>query len=130
MVYVINAHDCHWSHSSANLARVRNQLFTAITRSKAWVRVLGVGSAMDKLAKEYAQVKKREYRLEFKYPDAETRKSLRILLRDVIPKRGRRKRSPPDINDLLDAIETGDVDLSDLSPRVRERLQKVLRGQR
>ena len=35
MVYVINAQDCH---SSANLATIRNRLFTAITRSKAWPR--------------------------------------------------------------------------------------------
>lgn len=40
MVYIVNAHDCE---SGWNLATIRNQLFTAITRSKAWVRVLGVG---------------------------------------------------------------------------------------
>lgn len=51
MVYVVNAHDC-WS-SRYNLARIRNQLFTAITRTKAWVRVCGVGREMKQLSEEY-----------------------------------------------------------------------------
>ena len=32
MVYIMNAQDCH--SSALNLATIRNQLFTAITRSK------------------------------------------------------------------------------------------------
>ena len=75
MVYVINAHDCYDSFIPEDLARARNQLFTAITRSKAWVRVLGVGSNMDKLTKEYGAVANKNFRLEFTYPDEETRKS-------------------------------------------------------
>ena len=51
MVYVINAHDCQ--KSDFDLAHIRNRLFTAITRSKAWVRVLGIGPGMDALTQEY-----------------------------------------------------------------------------
>jgi superfamily I DNA and RNA helicase len=51
MIYIINAHDCYDSFLAQHLARARNQLFTAITRSKAWVRVLGVGAPMEKLIK-------------------------------------------------------------------------------
>ena len=36
MVYIINAQDCH--SSARNLATIRNRLFTAITRSKSWIR--------------------------------------------------------------------------------------------
>ena len=43
MVYVIHAEDCH--STAGNLATLRNQLFTAITRSKAWIRVAGIGPA-------------------------------------------------------------------------------------
>lgn len=35
MVYVINAEDCYQGYSPATVAGIRNQLFTAITRSKA-----------------------------------------------------------------------------------------------
>ena len=51
MVYIINADDCH--SAVFELARIRNRLFTAITRSKAWVRVLGVGPRMKDLIREY-----------------------------------------------------------------------------
>jgi superfamily I DNA and RNA helicase len=43
MVYVLNAQDCFSAVLPREVARVRNRLFTAITRSKAWVRVLGIG---------------------------------------------------------------------------------------
>lgn len=45
MVYIINAQDCH--SAIRNLASIRNRLFTSITRSKAWVRVLGIGHGMN-----------------------------------------------------------------------------------
>ncbi len=54
MVYIINAHDCFRSYSKAMLALNRNRLFTGITRSKGWVRVLGVGAAMAGLKTEGA----------------------------------------------------------------------------
>lgn len=131
MVYVINAHDCFQSFSPANLARVRNQLFTAVTRSKAWVRVLGVGRSMDNLIKEYTEVARRDYRLEFNYPDSETRKNLRIISRDMTRKRSRKaQRDVEEIRHLLELIETGDVDVRDLPPKMRKRLSDLLRGQR
>ena len=58
MVYIINAQDCH--STSANLATLRNRLFTAITRSKAWVRVLGIGAGMQSLINESIVTGKQE----------------------------------------------------------------------
>ena len=81
MVYVINAQD--WHGATLNLANKRNQLFTAITRSKAWVRALGVGDRMRELKQEYAELKKRNFELNFRYPTAEQRKQLRIVHRDM-----------------------------------------------
>ncbi len=131
MVYVINAQDCFNSYSPAILARIRNQLFTAITRSKAWVRVVGVGSSMDKLIAEYHEVAKRDYRLEFKYPDAETRKNLRIISRDISRQRSRRReRDVAELRRILESIDRGDVDIDDLPAKMRHRLSKLLQGQR
>ena len=84
MVYVINAQDCHGA--TWNLANKRNQLFTAITRSKAWVRVLGVGDHMRELEKEYTKLKDRNFELRFDYPTAKQREQLRIVHRDMNPK--------------------------------------------
>ena len=66
MVYIINAQDCH--STSANLATLRNRLFTAITRSKAWVRVLGIGENMQSLINEYNILHSKNYELHFRYP--------------------------------------------------------------
>ena len=44
VIYLINADLCA---KGINLSRKRNILFTAITRSKAWVRVSGLGDDMD-----------------------------------------------------------------------------------
>ena len=49
LVYVINSEYCY---DGFELAKKRNILFTAITRSKAWVRVCGVGPKMQKLKLE------------------------------------------------------------------------------
>jgi superfamily I DNA and RNA helicase len=131
MVYVINAQDCFNSYSPANLARVRNQLFTAITRSKAWVRLLGIGSSMNNLIKEYHEVAKRDYRLEFKYPDAQTRKNLRIISRDITRQRSRKKeRDVAELRRILESIDRGEVDIDDLPSQMRQRLSKLLQDQR
>ena len=58
MVYVINAQDC--DSIGHNLATIRNQLFVAITRSKAWVRVVGIGPGMEALRAEYDAVRERD----------------------------------------------------------------------
>lgn len=80
MVYVINAQDCH--ADARNLATIRNRLFTAITRSKAWIRVLGVGQDMARLIDEYQALKSRGFELQFTYPTKAQRERLRIIHRD------------------------------------------------
>ena len=127
MVYVINAHDCYESFLPAELTVARNQLFTAITRSKAWVRVLGIGKRMEMLIKEYERIKSHHYTLDFVYPDAERRKELKIINRDMtIGERSKVAKSLKDITDILRAIEDGDVQIQDLPPKVRERLKRLL----
>ena len=81
MVYVINAQDCN--PLAMNLASVRNQLFTAITRSKSWIRVLGVGTRMDSLIAEFDRLKEAGFVMRFLYPTAEQREQLRIVHRDM-----------------------------------------------
>jgi superfamily I DNA and RNA helicase len=129
MVYVINADDCYTGFSAEHLARVRNQLFTAITRSKAWVRVLGVGENMNKLTREYKEVADRNFRLEFTYPDEENRKRLRIIARDLRRSQSRRRRSKSaeELWRLVRAIEEGEVYIEDLPLSTRRKLQELFR---
>lgn len=81
MVYVVNANECDFD--GPNLAAARNALFTAITRSKAWVRVTGVGPAMDRIMEEYNATAAREFALQFTYPTEAERRKIRILHREL-----------------------------------------------
>lgn len=81
MVYVINGDECHTS--SANLSLIRKRLFTAITRSKAWVRVTGIGTDMEYLMTEYSRVKDTDFSILFRYPTQTELNHLTIIHRDI-----------------------------------------------
>ena len=65
VVYIIGAQDCMQDY---NIRHHRNELFTAITRSKMWVRILGYGKGMDALHNELEAIRKHKFTLSFKYP--------------------------------------------------------------
>lgn len=125
MVYVIDAESCY--DSSFDRAKIRNQLFTAITRSKAWVRVLGVGENMDKLIEEYNQVKIHNYTLEFVYPTKAQRDKMNIVNRDMSDaEKHRIKKSKDNISDLLAGLESGQIYIEDLGEDNLARLRALL----
>jgi superfamily I DNA and RNA helicase len=82
MVYVINAQDCYDSYNKDDRRKKRNMLFTALTRSKSWVRVYGYGRSMELLVSEFEEIKKHKFALEFVYPDANKRKQMNMVHRD------------------------------------------------
>tara|TARA_Y100000748_G_scaffold304095_1_gene311763 strand:- start:1109 stop:3262 length:2154 start_codon:yes stop_codon:yes gene_type:complete len=125
MVYIINAQDCFDSYG--NLATIRNQLFTAITRSKAWVRVLGVGNNMRALQAEYQKVIDNEFTLDFIYPTAEQRKHLNIVNRDMTAtERKALAKKQESIANLLDDFDSGKLFIEDLGDEQLERLRALL----
>ena len=122
MVYVINAHDCH--RSQLNLASIRNRLFVAITRSKAWVRVLGVGDGMCALKAEYEQLVKNDFELKFTYPLQSQRERLRIVHRDMTQaERNRVWKSDRELSDLVRGLDSGELRVEDLNKELLARLQ-------
>ena len=125
MVYIINADDCQ--ADAFDLARIRNRLFTAITRSKAWVRVLGVGRRMQELMREFQELKTREFALDFRYPSAEERARLRVIHRDMTEAERRRVEGRNrNLGDLVRDIERGDVHVEDLDEAVLDKLAAIL----
>lgn len=125
MVYVINAHDCQ--ASAFNLSRIRNRLFTAITRSKAWVRVLGVGEPMDRLKAEFDRLKSNDFELRFRYPTREEREKLRIVHRDMTEQERKRLASTKKgLAELLDGLESGVITPEDLDEKVLQKLERLL----
>lgn len=84
VVYIVNAQKCV---NSLRRRSDRNGLFTAITRSKGWVRVLGYGEDMNALVQEFEEIKKHEFKLYFsEYPDKETQKEIFLNNQDVARK--------------------------------------------
>lgn len=75
MVYVVNSDYCA---SGSELIKRRNILFTAITRSRAWVNILGIGDDMDIIVDEIKKCINNEYKLEFDFP---TQKDLSVIRR-------------------------------------------------
>lgn len=125
MVYIINAQDCY--DSQMQLSTVRNQLFTSITRSKAWVRVLGVGESMDMLIDEFNKVKGNGYKLNFKYPNAETRQKIKIVNRDKSWASYKQISTiEKSIGGVIEAIASGAIHKEDLSPDLREKLKDII----
>lgn len=126
MIYILNADNCY--RSFGNLSRVRNQLFTAITRSKAWVRVLGIGPEMDALKAEFDKVKEEDFTLDFIYPNEELRKKLKVINRDMsAEERTAAAKSISSLSQLLSDIERGNVLVEDLPDDIVSQLRILLK---
>src|SRR5262249_5252409 len=125
MVYIINAQDCH--SSAYNLASIRNRLFTAITRSKAWVRVLGVGSDMRSLEGEYRTLESQHFNLSFPYPTQSERQEMGIVHRDMTAtERKRLKSRQKDLASLVQDLDAGIVHIEDLDDDLLKKLADLL----
>ncbi len=127
MVYVVNAHESY--DAAVSLARIRNRLFTAITRSKAWVRVVGYGDDMRRLVEEYQSIKAADFELRFAYPSERERAHLQVVHRDMTPDEAsvvRRRRES--LSGLVSDLEARRVLPDDLDEELLSRLRALLAG--
>lgn len=126
MVYVINAQDC--DGVGAGLASLRNRLFTAITRSKAWVRIVGYGTGMTRLKKEFDGLVGRQFNLDFTYPTDDLLGKLRVVHRDLSPhEKQRLEKKKGSAAELVEALERGELVPDDLDAETRRKLLDMLR---
>lgn len=124
MVYIINSQYCY---SGYELAKKRNILFTAMTRSKAWVRVCGYGEEMKKLVDEYEKVKENGFKLKFKYPTQVEREHMNIVNRDMSPEeKNKLKKNERTLTELLEDLKGGKIKKEDLPREVLEELKTLL----
>ena len=127
MVYVINAQDCFGALLPRDVARVRNRLFTAITRSKAWVRVLGVGKAMAALKAEFEKAKAEDFALSFRYPTEEERKTMTTVNRDMSKaEQDRSAKRRSNFDDIIASLESGESFIEDYPEAQIKRLKTFL----
>lgn len=114
MVYIMNAQDAFSGWHDSTTASLRNRLFTAITRAKAWVRILGVGNKMDGLIQEWQSLKSNDYKLKFRYPTASEKQQLRLINKEVPGRKKQTSKSLERQRDwLLQAAERGEIDIDD-----------------
>lgn len=100
----------------------RNRAFTAISRSKAWVRISGVGSRMTQAKVEVDAILKDIPRFKFTFPNMETIRNL-----DAITRKRRKQRQKVDriAEDIISDPEL----LKAMTPELREQLKRALEEQ-
>jgi superfamily I DNA and RNA helicase len=127
MVYVINAQDCFSAPFPRDVARVRNRLFTAITRSKAWVRVLGVGSAMSALKTEFEKAKAENFTLRFRYPTEAERKTMQTVNRDMSKAdQDRSNKRRTNLAEIVASLEAGESFMEDFPEDLVKKLENFI----
>ena len=125
MIYVINSES--GVTGTHNAASVRNRLFAAITRSKAWVRISGVGSTMEELKREYERLVENDFALQFRYPTADERAEIRTIHRDLSPQQqAKRNQTNAELRGLIQDIRRGKSSVDDIEPDVRDGLLTIL----
>jgi superfamily I DNA and RNA helicase len=126
MVYLLNSDYCAGTARYTSI-KARNILFTAITRSRAWVRILGCGDGMQAVIQELESVEKNQYRLSFRIPTREQLAKIRRIHRDVSREElARIQKVERGLTEALEAIRRGEILTDDLSPELRSALASVL----
>lgn len=118
MVYVANAHFCA---GVLDAGKKRNALFTAITRTKAWIRISGIGHGMRLLAHEIEKIQQAHYRLAFTYPTEAQLVHLANAYKD---------KSPDELQELYQGFgqikrikamfEAGEIGIGDIPEELRD----------
>ncbi|MDR7002726.1 ATP-binding domain-containing protein [Neobacillus niacini] len=118
-VYVVNSEHCA---RGSEMIRLRNTLFTAITRSRAWVKICGVGQEMNIIKSEIEECIRRDYKLEFKIPTIQELDRMRLIHGDKTEEDKKKiNRANSSINELIELVEKGLVD-----PSTMPQLQALL----
>lgn len=121
MVYVL---DAQYAGAPFNEVSRRNTIFTAITRSKAWVRVCGFGTTMAGIATEVEAVRAADFKLKFTIPTAEQLAEMRRVNADL-----NHNATAPQIvalEQLAEAFEKGEVSPDQLPPKLLRQLSTYL----
>jgi len=124
MVYVVGSQYCYGSWGSS--IRNRNILFTAMTRSRAWVRVSGTGDSFQRLAAEWKQVVENDFQLSFRVPTDKEREQMRQIHRDRTGDELMKiKKSNRSLEEVAALIESRELTLEDIPQSLRSKLVKM-----
>lgn len=108
MVYIVNANHCDDGYE---LIKLRNTLFTAITRSRGWVRICGVGEQMKLIQDEIEQCIDKDYNLDFKLPTLKELESIRRINRERTQEEVKNlSLAQNNVKQLIEGFEKGQLD--------------------
>lgn len=122
MVYVL---DAQYAGAAFNEVSRRNTIFTAITRSKAWVRICGFGPSMQGIASEVQKVRESDFKLKFTIPTEEELQEMRRVNADVHFD-GSESRGLMTLEELAEAFERSEISAEQLPPKLVRRLREHL----
>ena len=126
MVYIVNS---EWCASGLEMIRLRNVLFTAITRSRAWIRICGVGNEMEVLETEIASVRENEYKLTFKVPTQDELKNIRLINRDrSVEEKGKITKAIQSIKEIKELIDSGVIN-PEMMPELKSLIEIAKRNE-
>lgn len=126
MVYIVGSEYCY---GGQELIKKRNILFTSITRSKAWVRICGIGPGMMGLRNEFQNVEDEKFKLNFQYPTLREMENLNVLHRDLSNSdRQLISESTRQLSNLVEKFKEKKLHLQDLPFDQLEDLRKLLNG--
>jgi superfamily I DNA and RNA helicase len=112
MVYVVEAHNAFYTRYDT--AMNRNFLYAAITRSRAWVRVVGFGQEMDSLVEEFERIKRKGFKFDFVYPTRKELSKLRLVYREAGQELGAELLEPEKvIGEAVELIRQGKIELDE-----------------
>lgn len=124
MVYILNCQDCMRRYE---LITARNTLFTAVTRSRAWVRLYGFGDGMSEFSEEVNSVCENDYTLAFRVPTSEELQKLRMIHRDRSPSERQQIRSmEKNLEEVIKVLRGSDISIDSLPKQLRLDLKELI----
>ncbi|HEY5583710.1 MAG TPA: ATP-binding domain-containing protein [Ruminiclostridium sp.] len=108
MVYILNANYCAEGYE---LIKLRNTLFTAITRSRGWVRICGVGEEMSLIEEEINRCANKDHTLDFILPTKKELESIRRINRERTQEEVKKLSiAQSNVKQLIEGLEKGEID--------------------
>ncbi|HAT4126574.1 DEAD/DEAH box helicase (plasmid) [Clostridium perfringens] len=127
MVYIVNSDYCNEGNDIEDTRRLRNILFTGITRARAWVRICYVNSNNNSIIDEIDKCKDNNYELKFKIPSPdEIKEATKLYKKNEHEKVSKIKSN---IIDLLELVKSGEIDINDIeqSSEIKELMMLLSR---
>ena len=127
MVYILNAQRC--VSRATRQATLRNILFTAITRSKAWVRICGHGPRMEALESEIESIRSNDFTLSFTLPTDDELEEIRQIQRDLTAsERAQLDTTWTLMESLSQQLDQGRISIDDVPMKLRTSLARHFGG--